>query len=974
MYTLLFIVLAGISIFFLYRGFQAEQNKKIWIGAILGTFTISLSGLMNFWGELLWFQAIGYGERFWIATLTQWSMALLILIFGTGITWLLSWKVGFQNRYIKGLGTAIGGLIGMVWGYANWEVFLKFWFGVETGVTDPILGKDTGFYLFTLPFLNNLHSVLTTFVVLAIAISLLSIFVNRSGNTTLEFVTPDHPSDIDNKLITSVFINSGIILILLAVGLYLDRFELMYSDLGAVHGPGWTDDNIRLPAYNILIFITGFAGIILILPGSRDRYLHWIMRKQFIPLRAYPIVALFMFPVVFILWFIGLSGVPGMFQWLRVEPNEITFEKPYIANNIEFTRLGFKLHEVEEREFPVSNEITPQMVDNNREILNNIRLWDWRALDEVYKQFQEIRLYYEFQDVDVDRYMIGGEYRQVMVSAREMEPENLPEQSQTFVNKRFKYTHGYGITLTTVNEFTPQGLPNLLIRNIPPESTYESLEVARPEIYYGELTNSHAIVNTEEQEFDYPQGEQNVYARYQGTGGVLMNSFFRKFIFGYLFDGTRLLFSNYPNEESRIMFNRQISERVRTLAPFLQFESDPYVVMADGELKWMIDAYTTSADYPYSEPFSGQESIEYQEGDSRQQFVTPLNQQLRNINYIRNSVKVVVDAYNGDVDFYVFDEEDPIIQVWQKIFPDVFKPSSEMPETLLEHIRYPEQMLLTQGLVYTKYHMTDPEVFYNQEDLWIRATEKYYNQMEPVPPYYIMWQLPESNDLEFSLILPFTPKNRQVLIGWIAGLCDPENYGRFISYQFPKEKRVLGPQQVETKIDQDPYLSSQLTLWDQRGSNVIRGNVLAIPVEETIIYVEPIYLQSETAAYPELRLVVVMHNDDLSYADNFEDALQGLFVDAVAQSPEKFIQGMLPEDDLESEDTRSEEKLSAATGNKQSLIRQANEAFEQYLQSTGNQNFDEAARQLHRLQQLLEQLSEEEGQATPAIGSVSSGS
>lgn len=422
------------------------------------------------------------------------------------------------------------------------------------------------------------------------------------------------------------------------------------------------------------------------------------------------------------------------------------------------------------------------------------------------------------------------------------------------------------------------------------------------------------------------------------------------------------------------MFNRQISERVRTLAPFLQFESDPYVVMADGELKWMIDAYTTSADYPYSEPFSGQESIEYQEGDSRQQFVTPLNQQLRNINYIRNSVKVVVDAYNGDVDFYVFDEEDPIIQVWQKIFPDVFKPSSEMPETLLEHIRYPEQMLLTQGLVYTKYHMTDPEVFYNQEDLWIRATEKYYNQMEPVPPYYIMWQLPESNDLEFSLILPFTPKNRQVLIGWIAGLCDPENYGRFISYQFPKEKRVLGPQQVETKIDQDPYLSSQLTLWDQRGSNVIRGNVLAIPVEGTIIYVEPIYLQSETAAYPELRLVVVMHNDDLSYADNFEDALQGLFVDAVAQSPEKFIQGMLPEDDLESEDTRSEEKLSAATGNKQSLIRQANEAFEQYLQSTGNQNFDEAARQLHRLQQLLEQLSEEEGQATPAIGSVSSGS
>lgn len=971
MYTAIFLILAGISIFFLYRGFQGEIRSKIWIGIILGLFTLSLSGLMSFWGELLWFQAVGYGERFWILTLSQWGIALMSLLAGTGLVWLLSWQVGYQNRYIKRVGLGLAGLIGIIWGYNNWEVFLKFWFGVRTGVEDPILGKDTGFYLFTLPFLESLYGVLLFLAIVALAVALLSIFVNRSGRTTIEFVTPDHPAEVDTKLINSVFFNSGIILLFLAFGKYLDRFELMYSEMGAVHGVGWTDDHVRLPAYNILMTLTALAGLIMLLPGARDRYLHWVMRKPFIPLRAYPIVALFMFPIVFISWFIGLSAIPGLFQWLRVNPNEITFERPYIENNIEFTRLGFNLERVEDRDFPVQNVFTKEMVNFNQQIFNNIRIWDWRALDEVYAQFQEIRLYYEFADVDVDRYTIDGEYRQVMISAREMETSNLPEQSQTFVNERFKYTHGYGITLTNVNEFTPQGLPNLLIKDIPPKSTFESLAVERPEIYYGELTNSHVIVNTKEKEFDYPQGEENVYVRYEGSGGVQMSNILRKFIFGYMFDGTPLFFSSYPTSESRIMFHRNISDRVKTLAPFLKFDSDPYIVLADGRLKWIIDAYTTSTDFPYSEPLDAQESIEYQEGEGRRSLITRLAPQLSGVNYIRNSVKAVVDAYDGSVDFYVFNPEDPLIQVWQQIFPDLFKSREEMPDVLEQHIRYPETMLLTQGLVYAKYHMTDPEVFYNQEDLWIRATEKYYSQVKPVDPYYIMWQLPESDELEFSLILPFTPKNRQVMIGWLAGLCDPENYGRLIAYQFPKEERVLGPQQVETKIDQDPFLSSQLSLWNQRGSNVIRGNVLAIPVAETIIYVEPIYLQSETAAYPELRLVIVMHNDDLSYAETFDDALQGLFIGELAQTLEQSIQGMLPDEDAEeTEITQPEQRPATAN---QTLIRQANEAFEQYLESTGEKNFDEAARQLTRLQDLLEQLAQEEQQQAPETRGGSSG-
>lgn len=950
MYTLFFILLGAAALVLMYRGLNRNKKNQLVLGILLGIITVSLSWFMNFWTEMLWFQSVGYGQRFWMATLTQWIMTIVSAVLAIGLFFLLTISITGSNRFLRWLGMALVVFVCSTWGYANWEIFLKFWYGVETSVSDPILGKDTGFYLFTLPFLTNLYSILLILVIIALAVSLLAIFINRRTGMDIEFVTPGHPGEIDSRLMNAIFFNTGILLVLLGIGKYLDRFQLMYSDWGVVQGPGWTDVNIRLPAYNIIMVVTFLCGVILLIPYTRQRFLHWVTRQRFFSPEVYPFVPGVMLLFVFALWFVGLTAIPGLFQSLRVEPNEITFEKPYIVHNIEFTRRGFRLHEVEDRQFPASDEFTPQMVERNEEIFNNVRLWDWRALDAVYRQFQEIRLYYEFYNVDIDRYVIDGQYREVMVSAREMETNNLPQQSQTFVNKRFKYTHGYGITLTNVNEFTNQGLPNLLIKNIPPVSAYESLEVKRPEIYYGELTDEHVIVNSEESEFDYPQGEENVYVRYQGNGGVLISNFWRKFIFGYRFDGTRLLFSSYPTDESRIMFHRKISDRVKTLAPFLQFENDPYIVLVDGQLKWIIDAYTTSKYYPYSEPFTARENIEYEEGNTDRLLVTQLDQQLAGINYIRNSVKVVVDAYNGNTDFYIYDPDDPLIQVWEKIFPELFHQKEDMPEELRKHVRYPEEMLLTQGLVYARYHMTDPEVFYNQEDLWVRATEKYYDQVQPVQPYYIMWQQPGSDKQEFVLILPFTPKNRQVLIGWIAGMSDPENYGEFIAYQFPKEKRVLGPQQVETKIDQNSFLSSQLSLWNQRGSNVIRGNVLAIPVEETIVYVEPIYLESETAAYPELRLVVVMHNDDLSYAETFEEALQGLFGDSVAEAdiPVSAVGGILQPEPAETEEVS------------QSLIQQANEAFQQYLDLTGQKQFNEAARELERLQKLLQELAQQE--------------
>jgi hypothetical protein len=588
------------------------------------------------------------------------------------------------------------------------------------------------------------------------------------------------------------------------------------------------------------------------------------------------------------------------------------------------------------------------MVDSNRATFGNIRLWDWRALDAVYKQFQEIRLYYEFTDVDIDRYKYAGMYNQVMVSVREMEASNLPRQSQTFVNQRFKYTHGYGITLTTVTDFTSEGLPNLLIKDIPPQSTYKELTVKQPQIYYGELTNSHVIVNTTESEFDYPSGENNVYIKYPGKGGVQISNLWRKFLFGWMFDGTQLFFSGYPTSQSRIMFHRQIEDRVKTLAPFLTFDADPYIVLANGKLYWIIDAYTTSKYFPYSATFNSTENITYKEGDATRVLTNETAPELDGVDYMRNSVKVVVDAFNGSVDFYIFDEKDPLIKVWSKIFPGMFKSKEQMPTDIRDHVRYPIDFLLVQGLMYAKYHMTDPTVFYNQEDLWIRATEQYYGQVQPVAPYYIMWQLPGTSKPEFVLILPFTPKNRQVMIGWIAGMCDSDNYGKFIAYKFPKDKRVVGPQQVETKIDQDSFLSGQLSLWDQRGSNVIRGNVLAIPIENTIIYVEPIYLQAETAAYPELRLVAVMHDDNLSYAPTFAEALNKLFSETGAETAAETLTVE------KNEGVRTQQPQVSISDQ----IKNANDAFNNYLKLQGEKRFEEAAKELQKLQRILQELSE----------------
>lgn len=953
MYYALLLFLLAIALYFFVTGIQKHKKSRISLGIVIAFFSISFFWFMDFWGEALWYEGLGYSSQFWIMNYANIGFGLAGAILGFAVIYLFTLAIPKTKRAVHIITKILGLLIGASWGYSNWDVILKFWNRSYTGLQDPILGKDVGFYLFTLPFLDFLYSLVVLLAVIALIATFVSVFIRFRDNNFVFYFPPEYEIKT-GQFFSPLFLNSSIFIFILAAGRFLDRYHLLYSNTGVVAGPGWTDVNVILPTYTVVIILFILLALMLLIPYFRKRARNYLsLRLRISPERSYTMVLAVPAILVVLIWIVGFGLLPRLFEWLVVQPNQITFERPYIMNNIKFTRQAFGLDKIEEKEYPLNGTFSQQTVNENPNIFNNIRLWDWKALDAVYRQFQAIRLYYEFSDVDVDRYNIDGNVRQVMISGREINLDNLPPQSQTFVNKRFQYTHGYGITMADVNKFTEEGLPDLLIKDIPPLSQSPSLQVKEPRIYFGEDTRSHVIVNSKSKEFDYPSGEDNVYTRYSGKGGVELSNFFRKFLYGWKFDGTNFLFSDYPTNKSRLMFHRQVQDRVKRLAPFLNFDKDPYIVLADGKLYWIIDAYTTSNFYPYSQPFSGTENIQYKEGNSTQMLTTEFSGYLDGINYIRNSVKAVVDAYDGSVNFYIMDKSDPVIKVWNKIFPQLFKTREQMPKSLLAHIRYPMEMLLTQGLVYAKYHMTDPTVFYNQEDLWVRATAKYYNQVQPVEPYYIMWQAPGSKTQQFVLMLPFTPKNRQVLIGWMAVLCDPENYGHFLAYQFPKDQTVLGPQQIETKIDQDSYLSGQLTLWDQHGSKVIRGNVLAIPVNNTIFYVEPIYLQAETAAYPELRLVVVMYKDNMSYAKTFDEAMGGLF----GKLPE--VQKVALQQQPQSPGPVAQ---TAAVKNKdissiENQIRTANDAFNNYLRLSGQKKFSEAAKELERLQQSLQELS-----------------
>jgi hypothetical protein len=552
----------------------------------------------------------------------------------------------------------------------------------------------------------------------------------------------------------------------------------------------------------------------------------------------------------FALLIVILVLLPAIVQKFKVQPNELELETPYLKHNIDFTRKAYLLDRIEERDYRALADLTIEEISQNEDTLRNIRLWDWRPIRQTFRQTQEIRLYYHFYEVDVDRYYLGKEgYRQVMLSAREL-AEKLPPKARTWVNERLQYTHGYGLAMSLVSEKVEEGLPRYMVKDLPPVAAH--LTVDRPAIYYGEKMPGYRIVKTKVEEFDYPRGDENVYTSYEGTGGIPINSFWRRILFAWHMSDINILLSSYITPASRIQLWRRVQERVKKIAPFLQLDSDPYLVTSGGRLYWIQDAYTVSSNFPYAEPHQGR------------------------LNYIRNSVKVVVDAYEGSVMFYTMDPDDPVLRVYRRAFPGVFKELGELPQDLRSHLRYPEGLFAIQVDKFQTYHMTIPQVFYNQEDLWTRPQEKYAGSPIQMEPYYILMRLPGERDLQYLIMTPLTPQNRDNMIAWVAAKSDFPDYGKVVVYKLPKRRLIYGPVQIEAMIDQDDVISQQLSLWDQRGSKVIRGNLLVIPVDHSFLYVEPVYLIAEQTDIPQLKRVIVVYGKKVVMKETLERAVEAI--------------------------------------------------------------------------------------------------
>ena len=721
-----------------------------------------------------------------------------------------------------------------------WFTALMNFNAVPFGQTDPILGRDLSFYIFRLPWLQFLQGWFLWLILIslggAVLIYLASYSAERIADrvqivgvrrTWLQLARPAQ---------RHLLVLGAIALALLAWRYQLNIPKLLYSNSGAAYGASYVDIHARLPVMHLLTGIVALgAGILLASAFIRVRWL------------PYAVVAAWL-----LVAFLGSSVYPALLQRLVVEPNELAREREYIAHTIQFTRTAFDLDGVVEADFDVAEEAVPLDLAANESTIKNIRLWDYRPLLRTYGQLQEIRLYYAFTDVDVDRYQLGEDYRQVTLAAREIAHDELPQTAQTWVNRHLVYTHGSGVVLSPVNEVVEEGLPNLWVRDIPPRSIYAELELTRPEIYYGELTKDYVVVNTEEQELDYPSGDQNVYTSYEGSGGIVLDSVLKRLAYSVRLGSSQILLSGSITPDSRLLWQRAITERVQAVAPFLRYDADPYPVIVDGRLVWLLDAYTVTDRYPYSEPI----------GDSFGQ-----------INYVRNSVKIAMDAYNGTLSFYLIDPQDPLAAAYAQAFPDLFRPVAEMDPKLVAHWRYPEGLFRIQAAQFQTFHMTDPQVFYNQEDLWTWAEEVVTGERVRVEPYYVNMRLPDEADTEFVLMLPFTPSTKQNMIAWLYARNDGEHYGELGVYKFPKQRLVYGPMQVESRIDQDPTISQQLSLWNQRGSQVIRGNLLVIPIDEAILHVEPIYLQAEASQLPELRRVIVAYGNRIAMEETLAEGL-----------------------------------------------------------------------------------------------------
>jgi uncharacterized membrane protein (UPF0182 family) len=722
--------------------------------------------------------------------------------------------------------------------FGQWDTYLRFRYGGSFGLADPLFGIDVGFYVFKLPFYELLQTgvLVLTFGTLFL-VGLFYAYFQLSKNDRNATV-PSH------ELLSHLSLLLFILVADLGVGFLLSHYGLVYSTMGVVYGAGFTAAHVTQVSLWIMVALSVAGCALLAVNVVRPR-----LRFLYRGIAGYIVV-----------YWVAVIIVPAIVQKIVVEPSELARETPYLKDYIAFTRQAYDLNTIQETSYPALADLTPAVIQRNQDTIQNIRLWDERPLLQMYQQTQAIRLYYQFYNVAVDRYHLQNGYHQVVLATRELSPQ-LPDAAQTWVNENLEFTHGYGIVMNTVSTAIGGGFPNYLIKNVPPVAT-DGLTVTQPAIYYGQAMHGYRIVATGNKEFDYPQGNDNVYTSYAGSGGIPVDSFLRRVLFAWTQQDINILFTSYLKPQSRIQIWRDVQHRVAEVAPFLSLDSDPYPVVSGGHLYWIQDAYTTSNGFPYAQP--------HQAGFGQ------------TLNYLRNSVKVVVDMYDGSVKFYVMDPADPILAAYRQAFPDVFQDLAALSPDLKAHLRYPEDLFAIQADEYKTFHMTDPQVFYNREDLWQAPNASYDGQSAPMQPYYILMKLPGSSTLEYLLMTPFTPDHRSNMISWMAARCDFPSYGKKLFYELPKDKLIYGPSQIEAMIDQNPTISQQLTLWNQMGSHVIRGRLIVTPIENAFLYVVPVYLQAAGENFPQLKRVIAVTGDRVVMAPTLDEAISSLFT---AQAP-----------------------------------------------------------------------------------------
>ncbi|MDD5927281.1 MAG: UPF0182 family protein [Firmicutes bacterium] len=902
--------------------------------------------MIQFITDFMWFKEMGYTDVFFKQLVTQLTVGVptfavvtvLVQVYLTHLKKTYFAKIASsEETNLKGLKkttiilSVVFGAIATFMAVSQlWFEILKFANSTDFDLADPLFNFDISFYIFRLEFLKEMNEILIGVIIGFVALTIIYYIIlmtvrtpdvfkeeapqaeaaagagderhtagtnpfgggnNNGANGSEPFskfaeafggkmfqqkqAKPKRQFD-DNNFKQLLKIASGkisllgfIFFIMLGINFFLRQFDLLHAHTGAVYGAGFTDVNVTLWMLRILCVLSVLAAILFVVQMRKKNY------KKLLSV-----------PVLMIVVGLVGSGAGYLIQNLVVSPDEINKESAYLARNIEFTQYAYQLDDVDVKAFAADNTLTYKDINDNTETINNIRINDFDPAQQFYNQTQSIRQYYTFNDVDVDRYMINGKYTQTFLTAREIDESKRGNDS--WLNTHLKYTHGYGVALSRVDKVTASGQPDVLIGNIPPESTVEEIQIERPEIYFGELSNDYIIVGTDEKEFDYPDGESNKYTTYEGDAGIKMN-FFNRILFSIREGSLKMFTSSNIDSNSKIIINRNVMERVRTIMPYLNYENDPYMVTVDGKLYWMIDAYTSSSYYPYSEPY-GEE----------------------NINYIRNSVKVVVDAYNGDVDFYIVDSEDPIATTFAKIYPTLFKSFDQMPEGLKAHIRYPNYLFQIQASVYGKYHMEDVNVFYQKEDVWDIASEIYGMEKQQMQPNYYIAKLPGEEKAEFFNSLPFTPKSKQNMTALMVARNDGDNYGQLVLYQFPKSRTIYGPEQIEAQIDQNTEISKEFALWNSSGTKYRRGNMFIIPINTSVLYVEPVYLEAQNSSIPEVKRIIMAYNDEIAYEESLAECLVSLFGDGAEEGVNEAGTGESLNGEQTSEEMSQAELIAAA--------------------------------------------------------------